>query len=219
MLEKDKDIENIYEYYEEQEDNEQEEYYEQEEEFTQIDKDKMFFNICITQLIALFIAIIWGYFGKIFWWNTIFWDMSLIHSIYIVICLFVFNTIFYIFRKQLKFMNYAWIIKKIYIPVFGQFNIWQCIILSILSGFCEEALFRGVMSVSWGIIISSIIFGLFHLGNKKLIFSGIWIAFIGFCFAYVYKITGNLGISIVAHSLNNFLCFIAVKFVIKEDKI
>ena len=54
MLE-DKELENIYEY-----DEEQEEY--EEYQITQIDKDKMFFNICITQLIALVIAIIWGYF-------------------------------------------------------------------------------------------------------------------------------------------------------------
>ena len=212
-MSEDKELENIYEYDEEQEDDEQ------EEEFSQIDKDKMFFNICITQLIALVIAIIWGYFGKIFWWNTIFWDISIINSIYIVTGLFVFNAIFYMFRNQLKFMNYDWIIKKIYIPIFGKFNILQCIILSILSGFCEEALFRGVMSVAWGLIISSIVFGLLHLGDKRLIFSGIWIAIIGFCFAYVYKITGNLGISIVAHFLNNFLCFIAVKIIIKENKI
>ena len=179
----------------------------------------MFFNICITQLIALVIAVIWGYFGKIFWWNQIFFDFSIINSLYIVTGLFVFNAIFYIFRKQLKFMHYDWLIKSIYIPIFGKFNIWQCILLSILSGFCEEALFRGVMSVAWGLIISSIVFGLLHLGDKRLIFSGIWIAIIGFCFAYVYKITGNLGISIVAHFLNNFLCFIAVKIIVKENKI
>ena len=212
-MSEDKELENIYEYDEEQEDNEQ------EEEFSQIDNDKMFFNICITQLIALVIAVIWGYFGKIFWWNQIFFDFSIINSLYIVTGLFVFNAIFYIFRKQLKFMHYDWLIKSIYIPIFGKFNIWQCILLSILSGFCEEALFRGVMSVAWGLIISSIVFGLLHLGDKRLIFSGIWIAIIGFCFAYVYKITGNLGISIVAHFLNNFLCFIAVKIIVKENKI
>ena len=72
------------------------------------------------------------------------------------------------------------------------------------------------MSVAWGMIISSVVFGLLHLGDKKLIFSGIWIAIIGFCFAYIYKITGNLAISILAHFLNNFFCFIAVKILAKK---
>lgn len=205
MLEE--DIENIYE-----EDI--------DDEFIPINSNKNLFpEICLIQFIALVIAILWGYFGKIFWWNTITFDFSLVNSIYIVIGLFIFNAIFYIFRNQLKFMHYEWIIKSVYIPIFGKFSMWQCLFLSIISGICEEALFRGVMSIAWGMIISSLIFGLLHLGDKKLIFSGIWIAIIGFCFAYVYRQTGNLGISISAHVLNNFLCFVAVKFLMKKDDI
>lgn len=204
-------MENIYE---DEEDEEQE-----EDELVQVSNENIFPNICIVQFVALIIAVIWGYFGKIFWWNNIKFDSSLVYSIYIVIGLFIFNAIFYIFRNQLKFMHYEWIIKSVYIPIFGKFNIWQCVFLSIISGFCEEALFRGVMSVAWGIIISSIVFGLLHVGNKKLIFSGIWIAIIGFCFAYIYKITGNLSISILAHSLNNFFCFVFVKILAKKNEL
>ena len=202
----DETLENIYE-------NEEQE---EEEELIQASNKNLFPNICIIQFVVLIIAIIWGYFGKIFWWNTIKFDISLVNSIYIVIGLLFFNAIFYIFRNQLKFMHYDRLIKSVYIPIFGKFNIWQCIFLSIISGFCEEALFRGVMSVAWGMIISSVVFGLLHLGDKKLIFSGIWIAIIGFCFAYIYKITGNLAISIVAHFLNNFFCFIVVKILAKK---
>ena len=210
MAEDDDKLENIYE---------QEEQEEQEEELVQVSNKDIFPNICIVQFVALIIAIIWGYFGKIFWWNNIKFDISLLNSLYILIGLFGFNAIFYIFRNQLKFMHYEWIIKCIYIPIFSKFSIGQCILISILSGFCEEALFRGVMSVAWGLIISSLVFGFLHLGNKKLIFSGIWIAIIGFCFAYVYKNTGNLGISILAHSLNNFFCFIVVKILAKKYKL
>ena len=208
-MSEDKNIENIYE----------EEYEDDNDEIFQINDENIFSKICWIQFFALIIAILWGYFGKILWWNNIFLNFSLLNSIYIVIGLFIFNGIFYIFRNQLKFMHYEWLIKSIYIPMFGKFNIWQCIFLSIISGFCEEALFRGVMSVAWGIIISSIIFGLLHLGDKKLIFSGIWIAIIGFCFAYVYRQTGNLGISILAHSLNNFFCFCIVKLLMKKNDI
>ena len=61
----DETLENIYEN-------------EEEEELIQVSNKNLFPNICAIQLVALIIAIIWGYFGKIFWWNTIKFDILLL---------------------------------------------------------------------------------------------------------------------------------------------
>ncbi len=100
---------------------------------------------------------------------------------------------------------------------------------AIAVSFWEEILFRGlilgvILNVAhsgwWAIIISSILFGLFHLRNywwankKQLVrmclYSGL---IVGPVMAYVRFATGDIYLCILLHFLNNFLVAFPPTFV------
>jgi uncharacterized protein len=87
------------------------------------------------------------------------------------------------------------------IILFGLFHI------ALIPSFCEEVLFRGyILSAfekSWGIItaivVSGIIFGLFHLQLPNLL----PLATLGAVFALVTWLSGSIWPAIIAHFINN----------------
>lgn len=176
-----------------------------------------FKTLCCTQLAILIVAVIWGFFRKIFWWNSIKFDLSLILGAGLALIFLTLSSIFFVYRKNLKFTNMKWIFESIYLPIFGHLKFYQLFVLAILSGFCEEALFRGVMLQECGIILSSILFGALHTGSKKLIFSGFWTAVMGGCLGLLYLYTNNLLSVATAHFLNNMLSFIFIYFYARKS--
>ena len=174
--------------------------------------------LCVTQLVILAIAVIWGFFRKIFWWNNLKLDSSIFWGIGLAIVFILLSSLMYIFRKRLSFTNLEWIFETLYLPVFGSLKIHQFLILALLSGFCEEALFRGILVKECGVIVSSIIFGCLHTGNKKLIFSAIWITAMGACLGFLYIHTDNLLVTVTAHFINNLVSFIGVSLLARKRK-
>lgn len=82
--------------------------------------------------------------------------------------------------------------------------------LGLLPGMSEELLFRGVMLPEfgfdfWGILISSLCFGVLHLSSPKQWAYVAWASFIGMVLGYSAVLTGNLFVPIVAHILTNFI--------------
>ena len=177
---------------------------------------KIFAYLCKTQLAVLLIALVWGYLRKIFWWQQLKFDSSLFLGVGVAAVFIILSCIMYLFRKSLKFTNMEWMIENMYLPIFGHLKIWQLLILSVLSGFCEEVFFRGVIFKEWGIIISCILFGILHTGKKELLFSGIWITLMGAILCLLYSHTNNLSVTITAHFLNNLATFIAIYFIYKK---
>jgi len=85
---------------------------------------------------------------------------------------------------------------------------WTYILSALIfAPFFEEILFRGIIfkgllstySSKKAIIISAIIFGIFH-GQPAMIPGAI---FLGLCFGYVYFKTNSLGLTILLHSATN----------------
>ncbi len=73
-------------------------------------------------------------------------------------------------------------------------------IMAILSGIGEELFFRGAMQPSLGLVATSLIFGLLHIGPGKRFLP--WTAFalvIGFVLGWFFEETGTLLAPIVAH--------------------
>ena len=98
-------------------------------------------------------------------------------------------------------------------PVFGDWSLFQLAIISVLAGFCEEALFRGALqgglSAVTGtipaLLIASIAFGLAHPISKEYILAA---ALVGLLLGSLMIVTGNLLSSIVAHGLYDFCALI-----------
>jgi membrane protease YdiL (CAAX protease family) len=78
------------------------------------------------------------------------------------------------------------------------------IYISLLAGFSEELLFRGLMQPLLGITATSILFGLMHF----LTFGYFLLAAaIGFYLGLLYELTGNIFIPVMVHAIYNVFAF------------
>lgn len=95
--------------------------------------------------------------------------------------------------------------------------VWDLIWLGLLPGMSEELLFRGVMLPEfgldfWGVLLSSLCFGVLHLSSPKQWPYVAWASLIGMVLGYSALLTGNLLVPIVAHILTNFVSGCVWKF-------
>jgi len=82
---------------------------------------------------------------------------------------------------------------------------------SLLPGICEEVMFRGVvlngmrqkLSTAWSIVVTAIIFGIFHLSPYRFIPASL----IGLVLGYITVRTGSIFPAMFAHFLNNAIAF------------
>jgi hypothetical protein len=82
----------------------------------------------------------------------------------------------------------------------GPLRTRDCLILALLSGVAEEALFRGALQPRVGLVWASLLFGLAHLVPRRELIP--WTAFslgAGFLLGGLYAATGNLVAPVVAH--------------------
>lgn len=90
------------------------------------------------------------------------------------------------------------------------------LVLSAMPGIGEELLFRGFtmggirckIGAKWAIILSSLVFGLFHMSLVKLLPT----ALLGGCFAVITWRTGSIYIGMFLHFLNNAMSFLIIKY-------
>ena len=78
------------------------------------------------------------------------------------------------------------------------------VLVSIFSGVGEETFFRGALQPEFGLVVASLVFGLFHIGpDRRYLVWTAWALLAGFMFGALYKITGGLLAPILAHSTHN----------------
>ena len=90
------------------------------------------------------------------------------------------------------------------------------LVMTIMPAIGEELYFRGLIFGSlrhrypavWAIVISSFIFGVFHLSLVKILPTGM----LGACFAYVAYKSGSIYIGMFLHFFNNLMSAIAMKY-------
>ena len=78
------------------------------------------------------------------------------------------------------------------------------VLISVFSGVGEEAFFRGAVLQEFGLVISSLLFGLAHIGpdRRYLVWTG-WAVLAGFVFGTIFEVSGGLLAPIVAHAGHN----------------
>ena len=78
------------------------------------------------------------------------------------------------------------------------------VLLSIFSGVGEEAFFRGAVLQEFGLVISSLLFGLAHIGpDRRYLVWTLWAILAGFVFGTIFEISGGLLAPVVAHAGHN----------------
>ncbi len=65
----------------------------------------------------------------------------------------------------------------------------------------EELFFRGFIQGKWGIVASTVMFGLAHFGKKDIRVVSYWSFVHGLLFGLSYRLTGDLVVPMVAHGL------------------
>jgi membrane protease YdiL (CAAX protease family) len=82
---------------------------------------------------------------------------------------------------------------------------WRDLVLvSIISGAGEEAFFRGALQPEIGLVASSLLFGILHVGPDRRYFVWtVWAVGVGFLFGLLYVWTGGILASVTAHVLHN----------------
>jgi len=86
----------------------------------------------------------------------------------------------------------------------GKPGVAECIVLAVVSGIGEEALFRGALQPHVGLWAASLIFGLAHFAPRRELWP--WTLFAmatGLLLGASFEWTGNLVAPIVAHTLIN----------------
>ncbi len=97
------------------------------------------------------------------------------------------------------------------------------LVMTVMPAIGEELYFRGLIfgslrhrySAGWAIVISSVIFGVFHLSLVKIIPTGM----LGACFAYVAYTSGSIYIGMFLHFFNNLVSAISMKYPQQMEKI
>lgn len=90
--------------------------------------------------------------------------------------------------------------------VFGQLQAHELVLFAGASALGEEILFRGAMLDAWGLVLSSLVFGLLHLPPRRELWP--WTLsslLIGLLFGCLTLLTGNLGAAVCAHFVVNLV--------------
>ncbi len=85
-------------------------------------------------------------------------------------------------------------------PLIGQLSRADVAMVAIFSGFGEELFFRGAMQPSIGLWFTSLIFGMAHVGPRRIYFVwGLWAFVMGLLLGAIFEATGVLWGPVLAH--------------------
>jgi hypothetical protein len=98
-------------------------------------------------------------------------------------------------------------------PLFNDFRLVDLVLVAVVSGFCEEVLFRGVMQPKLGLPTTSFVFALLHCPNPRFFSYGIWVFIAGLLLGWSFSATGNLWVPISAHCVSNVASLIFLRHV------
>ena len=80
----------------------------------------------------------------------------------------------------------------------------ELVLVSIMSGVGEEAFFRGALQPEIGLVASSLLFGVLHVGpDRRYLVWTVWAVGAGFLFGLLYLWTGGILAPVTAHVLHN----------------
>ena len=162
------------------------------------------------QIIFLIISIAWIYFSPknnisaFLRFNVLATVEGVILGIVLAICGYGF---YKWVKKTKKFYATVELFEDVLSPVFKNLKPVDMILLSLIAGFCEEVFFRGLLlpNLPFGLLLSSVAFGILHLPGFKFWIYSVWAALSGALFGWLFLLTGSLWLPITAHSVNNII--------------
>ena len=93
----------------------------------------------------------------------------------------------------------------------GELSGRDVLFIAFASSFGEELLFRGLIQPELGLIATSLIFGLLHIGTEKIFIGWTAMAVImGFLLGGLFELTGNLLAPLLTHFTVNYFNLLAL---------
>ena len=94
---------------------------------------------------------------------------------------------------------------EVLVPLFSRQGLPSIILLGIAAGVGEEWLFRGVLQPLLGLAATSVLFGLAHVGGRRMLPFGVWATGMGLALGALAELTGGLMAPMVAHGVYDML--------------
>ncbi|MDA3937593.1 MAG: CPBP family intramembrane metalloprotease [Actinomycetota bacterium] len=98
----------------------------------------------------------------------------------------------------------------LFIGLFAGSPTIDLVIVSVLAGVCEEALFRGLLqtwAATWtnphlAVVLAAVVFGLTHAISRPYV---VFVTVLGLMLGYLYHFTGSLAAVMLAHALYDLI--------------
>lgn len=98
--------------------------------------------------------------------------------------------------------------------IFSKSSLSDLVLISLLAGFAEELLFRGVLQVKFGIIGASILFGLVHaVSPAYMIVTAVMGLYIGILFQW----SGSLLVPVQLHFIYDLCALVYLRYFINNE--
>ena len=103
-------------------------------------------------------------------------------------------------------------LKTVIMRFLGPVSVPMAFYLALITAFGEELLFRGAMQPFLGLGLTSVLFGLLHLGKDGLVSAwSVWAFIAGLLLGWMYLETGSLWPPIIAHFGVNCLSILSLR--------
>jgi membrane protease YdiL (CAAX protease family) len=97
------------------------------------------------------------------------------------------------------------------VPLFGGVGPVGIVMLGAAAGIGEEWLFRGVLQPAAGVVPSTILFGLAHVGGRRMLPFGVWAMGMGLVMAALTSATAGITAATVAHGVYDMLALAYIR--------
>lgn len=158
------------------------------------------------QLAYVVLALIWGLLRGIPWWRALHWNFALVGGAALGLGLAILShKLFGHLSRHLE--SVRWLREECMAPIARVLSPGGKLAVALASGFGEEVLFRGVLLTELGLVPSSLLFALLHLGDRRMIWMAGWAFMTGLLMGGLVLLTGNLALAVAVHICNNYASF------------
>lgn len=159
------------------------------------------------QGVYLAIALVWGLIRGIPWWSKFAWSPWLGVGVVLGMILALASHLLFGHMARTGWESVRWLRDCCMRPIALALPAEGKLLVSLASGFCEEVLFRGVLLSELGLGLSSLLFALLHLGDRRMVWMAGWALMTGALMGFLTDWTGNLGVAVALHITNNYASF------------
>lgn len=118
--------------------------------------------------------------------------------------------------EGVKYVKHLREIALLYLkPIFSKCTNLDIFFISLLAGFSEELLFRGVLQIKFGIVVASLIFGLLHFVSPIYFITA---TVMGFYIGYLFSYYDSLLVPIQVHFTYDYILLMYLKYYLDDSK-